>query len=98
MRLRTTAAALVLAGAATTGLAPAAAAQPQQNGLVNVTIEDVLNDNAIGVGVAANVIAEVCGVAVPVNVLATQVVRGGNTFTTTCTAAADAPVTVSPST
>ncbi len=78
------------------GVAAPAQAQPQ-NGLVNVNIENVLNENAVGVGVAANIIAEVCGVAVPVAVLARQVVRDGGTFRTTCTAEGNAPVTVSPS-
>ena len=78
------------------GVAAPAQAQPQR-GLVNVNIEDVLTENAVGVGVAANVIAEVCGVAVPVAVLAQQVVRDGGTFETTCTARGNAPVTVTPS-
>ena len=78
------------------GVAAPAQAQPQR-GLVNVNIEDVLTENAVGVGVAANIIAEVCGVTVPVAVLAQQVVRDGNTFETTCTAEGDAPVTVTPS-
>jgi acetylornithine deacetylase/succinyl-diaminopimelate desuccinylase-like protein len=78
------------------GVAAPAQAQPQR-GLVNVNIEDVLTRNAVGVGVAANVIAEVCGVVVNANVLAEQVVRDGGTFETTCDARADAPVTVTPS-
>ena len=78
------------------GVAAPAQAQPQR-GLVNVNIEDVLTRNAVGVGVAANVIAEVCGVAVPVAVLAQQVVRDGGTYETTCTARGNAPVTVTPS-
>ncbi len=78
------------------GVAAPAQAQPQ-NGLVNVNIENVLNENAVGVGVAANVIAQVCGVVVNANVLARQVVRDGGTFETTCTAEGNAPVTVSPS-
>jgi hypothetical protein len=78
------------------GIAVPTAQAQQQSGLVNVRIGDVLSNDAIGVGVAANVIAEVCGVAVPVAVLAQQVVRGG-TFQTTCTARGDAPVTVTPS-
>jgi hypothetical protein len=78
------------------GVAAPAQAQPQR-GLVNVNIGNVLTENAVGVGVAANIIAEVCGVAVPVAVLAQQVVREGGTFETRCTAEGNAPVTVTPS-
>jgi hypothetical protein len=78
------------------GVAAPAQAQPQ-NGLVNVSIENVLNRNAVGVGVAANVIAQVCGVVVNANVLAEQVVRDGGPFETTCDARQDALVTVTPS-
>jgi hypothetical protein len=97
MRLRSLVSAVLVSAALTVGIAPAAIAQPQR-GLVNVNIEDVLNRNAVGVGVAANVIAEVCGVVVNANVLAEQVVRNGGTFTTTCRAQNNAPVTVTPST
>lgn len=83
--------------AALLGVVAVPAQAQQQRGLVNVNVEDVLTRNAVGVGVAANVIAEVCGVAVPIGVLARQVVRDGGTFQTTCTARGDAPVTVTPS-
>ena len=78
------------------GVAAPAQAQPQ-NGLVNVNIENVLNENAVGVGVAANVIAEVCGVVVNANVLARQVVRDGGDFTTECTAEGVSEAVVTPS-
>ena len=63
---------------------PVASAQPQQNGLVNVAVGNI-NVN-VGVGVAANIVAQVCGVNLPVNVLAAQVVQGGQTVTGACTA------------
>ena len=62
--------------------ADVAAAQPQQNGLVIVYVDDGLNNNNIGVGVAANVAAEICGVQAQVGVLASQFARNG---TSTCT-------------
>ena len=67
--------------------APAAAAQPtQQNGLVNVAIGDITVKD-VNVGIAANVVAAVCGVSVgPVVVLATRVDRTGVTQTATCPA------------
>ena len=39
-----------------------ALAQPQQNGLVNITITDVLNNNEVNVQVPIGVAANVCGV------------------------------------
>jgi len=62
--------------------AEVASAQPEQNGLVNVYVDDVLNNNNIGVGVAANVAAEICGVQAQVGVLAQQVARGGQAVCT----------------
>lgn len=48
-----------------------------QNGLVNVAVRDVTILDQIGVGVAANVAAAICGVQVgPVAVLANQVEAG----------------------
>ncbi len=57
----------------------AASAQPQQEGLVNVYINDVLdvNNNNVGIGVGANVAAQICGVQAQVGVLAQQVARNG---------------------
>jgi hypothetical protein len=54
--------------------ADAAAAQQTQNGLVNVAVEtgDVLSNNRVGIGVAANIAANVCGNTVQVGVLAVQ--------------------------
>jgi hypothetical protein len=57
--------------------APAASAQPQnvnQEGLVNVNVGDVTILENVGVGVAANVAANICGVQVNAAVLAQQVV------------------------
>ena len=65
------------------GLTTAVPAEAQtQNGLVNVAIGDIttgdiLSNNRVGVGVAANVAANVCGVVVQVGVLAEQLARGG---------------------
>jgi len=57
---------------------PAAAANQQQTGLVNVAIGDVTISD-INVGLAAQIAAAVCDVNVgPVAVLANQVARGGN--------------------
>jgi hypothetical protein len=65
---------------------PAAAAQQQQSGLVNVAVGDVTVQD-VNVGVAANVVAAVCGVAVgPVALLATQVNRTGLAQSATCPA------------
>jgi hypothetical protein len=53
------------------------AAQPRQSGLVNVEVGDITILENVGVGVAAQVAAQVCGVNVgPVAVLGTAVVRG----------------------
>jgi ABC-type uncharacterized transport system permease subunit len=62
--------------------APAVAANQSQQGLVNVQIGDIstgdiLSNNNVNVAVAANVAATVCGVTVPVAVLAEQVFRTG---------------------
>jgi hypothetical protein len=79
---------LLLAG----GLAPAQAANnSQQSGLVNVSVGDV----TVPIGVAANIVANVCpGVSVGnVAVIATQIARTGGAHTF-CTAATG-PVTVS---
>ncbi|MGH2789500.1 MAG: hypothetical protein ACRDJ0_00775 [Actinomycetota bacterium] len=59
------------------GAAAPAAAQ-QQDGLVNVMIGDVTIRDAVDIGVAAQVAANVCGLKVgPVAVLARQVDRSG---------------------
>lgn len=83
----------LFAGAALTvgAVAPASAAPVITGGLVNVTVVDslnnVLSDNQVGVGVAANVAAAVCGVTVPVAVLARQVVAQRGSFS--CPVSAD---------
>jgi hypothetical protein len=60
MRTRIIAAAASLAAGATFGLASPAAAQPEQNGLINVNISDL--DVQVPIGVAANI----CDVSVAV--------------------------------
>jgi hypothetical protein len=63
----------------------------QQIGLVNVSTGDVALLNNVNLAVAANVIANVCDVTIPVAVLATQVIgTGGATF---CTGTS-APITI----
>jgi hypothetical protein len=62
----------------------------QQNGLVNVSTGDVALLNNVNLAVAANVIATVCGVTIPVAALAEQVVGVG---TYECTGDAG-PITV----
>jgi hypothetical protein len=63
----------------------------RQIGLVNVSTGDVELLNNVNLAVAANVIATVCDVTIPVAVLATQVVaEGGDTF---CEGTA-APITI----
>ena len=67
-----------------TGVATTSA-QPQQNGLVNVNIGDVTILENVGIGVAAQVAANVCGLKVgPVAVLGVAVDRSGDT-STVCT-------------
>lgn len=60
-------------------MAPPAEAQVQA-GLVNVAvdIDDVLSNNKVALGVAANIAANVCGTAVQVGVLAQQLAHGGS--------------------
>ena len=66
---------------------PATAQQNRQAGLVNVALFDIIDDVEIvvrdinvNVVVAADIAANVCGVAVPVAVLASQVLAGGGEF------------------
>jgi hypothetical protein len=91
-RIRKYAAATLLSGMLTVGVAGPAMAQ--QDGLVNVEIGDVTILEDVRVGVAAGIAANVCGVRVgPVAVLATQVdVSGGQR--TVCEADADNPEVV----
>jgi hypothetical protein len=55
-------------------------------GLVNVTVTDALNNvlstNNVGIGVAAGIAANVCGVQVPIAVLGTAF-AGGTPYTCT---------------
>jgi hypothetical protein len=74
-------------------------AQPRQQGLVNVAIGDVTILQNVGIGVAANVAANVCGVAVgPVAALAANVAQSQTTQTVCMTGpqTARVPVTISP--
>ena len=72
----------LLAGAAA---GPAAAATTTQDGLVNVNVGNVNVARDVDVGVAANLVANVCGVNVgPVQALASQVDATG-TATAVCT-------------
>jgi hypothetical protein len=65
---------------------PASAANQAQNGLVNVAVGDITVQD-VNVGVAAQVVAAVCNVAVgPVAVLAAQTNRTGIAQTGTCPA------------
>jgi hypothetical protein len=72
---------------------PALAQVAIQDGLVNVAVGDVTILEDVNVAVAANVAAQICGVEVgPVNVLAEQVDRSGETRTV-CTTD-QGPVTI----
>jgi hypothetical protein len=86
-------------GAALT--ATAAHAQPGQEGLVNVNVGDVTVLENVAVGVAANVIAQVCGLQVgQVAVLANQVLRTGQASNTVCEATVEeqsGDITITPS-
>src|SRR3954452_2385560 len=81
---------------AVVGVSPAVAAgnNSNQTGLVNVSLGDVNLLNNVNLAVAANVAATVCGVNVPVAVLAQQVIAGGQN--TICNTAAG-PLTVTQS-
>ena len=84
---------LILASLLVVAVAPAAMAQnnSRQVGLDNVSAGDVELLNGVNLAVAANVIATVCGLTVPVAVLATQIVADGSeTYCMTATG----PITV----
>jgi hypothetical protein len=68
---------------AVVGVSPAVGAgnNSNQTGLVNVSLGDVALLNNVNLAVAANLAATVCGVTVPVAVLAQQVVAGSGAFT-----------------
>lgn len=63
-----------------------------QNGLVNVSLGDVNVLNNVNLAVAADVVATVCGVNIPVAVLAEQII-GGATYTACSTTAGPLDVT-----
>ena len=96
--LRKKALAVITASTLALGMAGAPIASAQQNGLVNVDVGNINIARNVGVGVAANVIAQVCGIQVNAAVLADQVVRNGAPFVgPLCTTGNQtAPVTVTP--
>ncbi len=74
--------------------ATAPAMAQEQDGLVNVMIGDITIEDAVNIGVAAQVAANVCGVKVgPVAVLARQVDRSGETRTVCTTDQGDVTLT-----
>jgi hypothetical protein len=82
MKIRLTMAVLVTAVTALAGASGALAQNnSNQTGLVNVSLGDVNLLNDVNLAVAANVAATVCNVAVPVAVLANQVIANSGTFT-----------------
>ena len=82
MRFRVTMAVLVTAVTALAGASSAVAQNnSNQTGLVNVSLGDVNLLNDVNLAVAANVAATVCNVAVPVAVLANQVIANSGTYT-----------------
>src|SRR5437868_5166971 len=65
---------------AVVGVAPGAAANnSNQTGLVNVSLGNVTLLNDVNLAVAANVAATACNIAVPVAVLADQIINNGGT-------------------
>jgi hypothetical protein len=72
----------VFAGAAIVAAATPAAAQPNQDGLINVAVGDVTILEDVNIGAAAQVAANLCGLKVgPVAVLGSAVDRSGDTET-----------------
>jgi len=71
-----------------------AAHQPRQEGLVNVRIGSVTVLEDVGIGVAANLLANVCGVQVNAAVIAEQVIRNDEPLTGECTNRNNAPFEV----
>lgn len=70
----------------TSAAQPVSAQVSLQQGLVNVTVQDIdvelndvidINNNQVTVQALVNVVAQVCGVTVPVAVLAEQIFRQG---------------------
>jgi hypothetical protein len=89
--------ALVVAGTLSVGLAgPASAQVTIQDGLVNVSVGDVTILEDVAVGVAANVVANICGLRISnVAVLARQVDRSGDSVTVCTAGPTSQPVTIS---
>ncbi len=86
-------AALLLASALMLVAVPMAAAQTTQDGLVNVSVGDITITDAVDIGVAAQIAANICGVKVgPVAVLGVAVDRSGDSRTV-CTTD-QGPVTI----
>ncbi len=87
-------AALLLTSALMLVAVPIAAAQTTtQDGLVNVSVGDITITDAVDIGVAAQIAANICGVKVgPVAVLGVAVDRSGNSRTV-CTTD-QGPVTI----
>lgn len=81
--------ALVTSAMLAIGLAVAPAASAQQQGLVNVDIQNVLNNNRVAVTIPINAAANICGVSVAV---LAQDLAGGPV---TCTAGANQQFIVS---
>lgn len=80
----------LLAGAAGT----ATAATQTQDGLVNVAVGDITITDAVDIGVAAQLAAQICGVKVgPVAVLGTVVDRSGDSRTVCTTDQGDVTLT-----
>lgn len=81
--VRKTIVSVFLGSAVVVGMAsPASAATQTQDGLVNVAVGDITITDAVDLGVAAQIAANICGVKVgPVAVLATQVDRSGESRT-----------------
>jgi hypothetical protein len=87
-------AAVVAAGAMSLSVVGPAMAQPEQRGLVNVNVGDVTILEDVGIGVAANVAANICGVQVNAAVVAEQVVLNDEPLAVCETGEQDAPVTI----
>jgi NADH/NAD ratio-sensing transcriptional regulator Rex len=88
---RTRLAALVASLAIAVGFTAVPAASAQQEGLVNVEISNVLNDNQVVVALPIDVAANVCGVEV--NVLSAALGPDGPGFFT-CDARGNQEVTI----
>lgn len=98
--MRFTAALVAAISLAGVGVVSATAANnSNQTGLVNVSLGDVALLNNVNLAVAAQVAATVCGVNVPVSVLAQQVIAGGqSTICNATTGTTATPLTITQST